>query len=43
MSEKTFKLIKDHEVRWADLRFTDTKGKEHHLTLPVSEINDKFF
>ena len=28
------KLIKDKEVKWADLRFTDTRGKEQHVTHP---------
>ena len=26
-----------------DFRFTDTKGKEHHVTIPASEVNDSFF
>jgi len=43
MSANTLKLIKDNDVKWADLRFTDTKGKEQHLTLPASEINTGFF
>ena len=43
MSEKTLKLIKENEARWVDLRFTDTKGKEQHVTIPVSEVNDDFF
>ena len=43
MSEKTLKLIKESEARWADLRFTDTKGKEQHVTVPVSEIKESFF
>ena len=43
MTEKTLNLIKEHEVRWIDLRFTDTKGKEQHLTIPSSEIDDSFF
>ncbi|MBB3048478.1 glutamine synthetase [Litorivivens lipolytica] len=43
MSENTLKLIKDNEVKWVDLRFTDTKGKEQHVTLPVKEIDDSFF
>jgi glutamine synthetase type I len=30
------KLIKDNEVKFIDLRFTDTIGKEHHVTLPSS-------
>ncbi|MFT7559525.1 MAG: glutamine synthetase [Flavobacteriales bacterium] len=43
MSEKTLNLIKEHEARWIDLRFTDTKGKEQHVSIPVSEVNDSFF
>jgi len=43
MSEKTLKLIEDNEVRWVDLRFTDTRGKEQHVTIPSSEVNDEFF
>ena len=43
MSANTLKMIKDNDVKWVDLRFTDTKGKEQHLTLPVSEINSGFF
>ncbi|GMG86239.1 glutamate--ammonia ligase [Biformimicrobium ophioploci] len=43
MSQNTLGLIKEHEARWVDLRFTDTKGKEQHVTLPVSEIDGEFF
>ncbi len=43
MSEKTYSLIQEHQVRWIDLRFTDTHGKEQHLTVPVKEVNDDFF
>lgn len=43
MSEKTLQLMKDNEVRWVDLRFTDTKGKEQHVTIPASEVKDDFF
>lgn len=43
MSEHTLKLINDIQARWIDLRFTDFKGKEHHLTIPASEANDSFF
>jgi glutamine synthetase len=43
MSANTLKLIKENEVTWADLRFTDTKGKEQHVSIPVKEINDDFF
>ena len=43
MSEKTLNLIKDSEARWVDLRFTDTKGKEQHVSIPISEVGDYFF
>jgi len=42
MSEKTLKLIKDNDVKWVDLRFTDTKGKEQHVTFPAGVVNDSF-
>ncbi|MFQ5661450.1 MAG: type I glutamate--ammonia ligase [Gammaproteobacteria bacterium] len=41
--EKVLQLLKDNEVRFADLRFTDTRGKEQHVTIPVSMVNDEFF
>lgn len=40
---KTLRLIEEHGVKWVDLRFTDTRGKEHHLTIPVAEIDEDFF
>ena len=36
-------LIDEHDVEFADLRFTDTKGKEQHITLPIDCITEKFF
>ena len=35
--------IQDKEIKFLDLRFTDTKGKEHHITIPVSQIDEDFF
>ncbi len=40
---KTLELIKEAEARWIDLRFTDTKGKEHHVSMPSTEVKDGFF
>jgi glutamine synthetase len=37
------KMLKDNEVRFVDLRFTDTRGKEQHVTIPSSEVNAGFF
>jgi len=41
--EDVMTMLKNHEVKFVDLRFTDTKGKEQHVTLPSSQINDDFF
>ena len=43
MSKKTLKLITENEVRWVDLRFTDTHGKEQHVTIPTKEVDEDFF
>ncbi len=43
MSENTLKLIKDNDVKWVDLRFTDTKGKEQHLSIPAHVVDEDFF
>jgi glutamine synthetase len=40
---KTLELIEEHSIRWIDLRFTDTHGKEHHVSMPTSEVDDEFF
>ena len=43
MSENTLNLIKENDVKWVDLRFTDTKGKEQHVTIPASYVDEEFF
>ena len=43
MSANTLKMIQDSEARWVDLRFTDTKGKEQHVTIPASTVDEDFF
>ena len=41
---KAVQLIKEHDVKWVDLRFTDTKGKQHHVTMPARDaLDDEFF
>jgi len=42
MSDKLFELLKETEARYVDLRFTDTKGKEQHVTIPARLIDDEF-
>ena len=41
--EKMKQLLEDHQVEFVDLRFTDLRGKEHHVTLPKQKIDDAFF
>jgi len=37
------KIIKDNEVKFVDLRFTDTRGKEQHVSVPSKMFGaDKF-
>jgi glutamine synthetase len=37
------KLVKENDVKFVDFRFTDTKGKEQHVSVPVSHFDeDKF-
>ena len=44
MSANTLNLIKESEARWVDLRFTDTHGKEQHVTIPAkAKLDDDFF
>ena len=43
MSDRTLSLIRETDARWVDLRFTDTRGKEQHVTIPSSEVDQDFF
>jgi glutamine synthetase len=42
-AKEVIKLLKDKEVKFVDLRFTDTRGKEQHVSLPAKLIDDEFF
>ncbi len=37
------KLLKEKNVKFVDLRFTDTRGKEQHVTVPTHQIDGSFF
>ncbi|HKK14218.1 MAG TPA: glutamate--ammonia ligase [Gammaproteobacteria bacterium] len=43
MSAKVIKMIKDNEVKFIDLRFTDTRGKEQHVSIPAHVADTGFF
>jgi glutamine synthetase len=41
--QEVMKMVSDNEVKFVDFRFTDTRGKEQHVSVPVSAFNeDKF-
>ncbi len=37
------KSIKENEVKFVDLRFTDTRGKEQHVTVPSRQFDNSKF
>ncbi len=34
-------MIEEHQVKFIDLRFTDTKGKEQHITIVYDKNHKK--
>ena len=42
MSKKILQFIQDQQVEYVDLRFTDTKGKEQHITIPAALVDADF-
>ena len=36
-------MLKEKEAKFVDLRFTDTRGKEQHVTVPAHTIDEGFF
>src|SRR5688572_3764785 len=39
---KIFEAIKEHHAKFVDLRFTDIRGKEQHITIPAEIIDESF-
>src|SRR5690606_30620578 len=42
-AQDLLKRIKDEEVKFVDLRFTDPKGKLQHVTMDVSAVDEDMF
>ncbi len=42
-AEKVLELLKESEAKFVDLRFTDTKGKEQHVSIPTHQVDADFF
>ncbi|MEW9899424.1 glutamate--ammonia ligase [Chitinivorax sp. PXF-14] len=37
------KMIQDNEIKFVDLRFTDTRGKEQHVSVPAHVVDEEWF
>ena len=42
-AKDVLKLIKDQDVKYVDLRFTDPRGKWQHVTFDVTMIDEDIF
>ncbi len=42
-AETVLKMITDNEVKFVDFRFTDTRGKEQHVSVPASTLDADAF
>ena len=36
-------MLKEKNVKWVDVQFTDLLGKLHHVTLPSKDFDEKCF
>jgi glutamine synthetase len=43
MTNKVLDLIKQNEAKWVDLRFTDIRGKEQHVSFPAYTVGEDTF
>ncbi|MGA9334186.1 MAG: type I glutamate--ammonia ligase [Rudaea sp.] len=41
--EKVLELIREHDVEFVDLRFTDMLGKQHHVSFPTHAVDASTF
>lgn len=41
--QDVMKMVAENEVKFVDFRFTDTRGKEHHVSVPVKMFDEGKF
>ena len=41
--ESVLEQLEELDVKFVDLRFTDTKGKEQHVSIPAHQVDEDFF
>ncbi|HEY1058919.1 type I glutamate--ammonia ligase [Limnobacter humi] len=42
-AQDVMKMVAENEVKFVDFRFTDTRGKEHHVSVPVKQFDEGKF
>ncbi len=42
-AKEVLDLIKENDVQFVDLRFTDTRGKEQHVSVPAGMVDEDLF
>ncbi len=42
-AKDVMKMIKDNDVKYVDLRFTDPRGKWQHVTFDITMIDDEIW
>ncbi len=42
-AKNVLKMIKENDVKYIDFRFTDTRGKEQHVTVPAHTLDEEVF
>merc|ERR1712000_378473 len=42
-SSEVLKFIKDEDVKFLDIRFTDLPGVQQHFNIPASTVDEDFF
>ena len=43
MSDQVLKMMKENNAKFVDFRFTDTRGKEQHVSVPASTVDADAF
>jgi len=38
--QDVMKIVAENEVKFVDFRFTDTRGKEQHVSVPISQFDE---
>src|SRR6202000_3556501 len=42
-SSEVLKYIKDEDIKFLDIRFTDLPGVQQHFNIPASSVDEEFF